>query len=99
LRVFIQDFAVSRICNVWHTDCIASGTLLAALLMRVRIVKVPPASVLEGLDLRPFRLKPAETRNLRSPVANILVAWGYAQPIARRARARPTKTHKSRPKK
>jgi hypothetical protein len=67
--------------------------------MRVRIVKVPPVSVLEGLDLRPYRLKPAETRNLRSPVANILVAWGYAQPVVRRARARPTKTHKPRPRK
>ena len=67
--------------------------------MRVRIVKVPPAYVLEGLDLRPYRLKPAETRDLRSPVADILVAWGYAQPMPRSALARPTKKAKPRSKK
>jgi hypothetical protein len=67
--------------------------------MRVRIVKVPPASVLEGLDLRPYQLKPAETRNLRSPVADILIAWGYAVPVLRPARARPTKTPKPQRKK
>ena len=67
--------------------------------MRVRIVKVPPAYVLEGLDLRPYRLKPAATRNLRSPVADVLIAWGYAEPVLRRVRARPTKKPKSRRKK
>jgi hypothetical protein len=62
--------------------------------MRVRILKAPPASVLEGLDLRPYRLKVGETRELRSPIADILVAWGYAR-LARakltRAPVRPTK--------
>ena len=67
--------------------------------MRVRIVKVPPAYVLEGLDLRPYRLKPAETRNLRSPVADILIAWGYAAPVLRPARPRHTKKAKPRRKK
>ena len=67
--------------------------------MRVRIVKVPPAYVLEGLDLRPYRLKPAETRNLRSPVADILVAWGYAEPVLPPARRRPTKKARPRRKK
>ena len=67
--------------------------------MRVRILKVPPAFVLEGLDLRPYRLQPAETRNLRSPVADILVAWGYAQPVSRPSRARPTKSPGPRRKK
>jgi len=65
--------------------------------MRVRIVKVPPAFMLEGLDLRPFKLRPDETRNLRSPVAEILVAWGYAKPVLRAAR--PTKKPRTRRKK
>ena len=67
--------------------------------MRVRIVKVPPVYVLEGLDLRPYRLKPAVTRNLRSPVADVLIAWGYAEPVPRRVRARPNKKPKSRRRK
>ena len=69
------------------------------LLMRVRIVRVPPASVLEGLDLRPYGLKPAETRNLRSPVADILVAWGYAERAPAPNSSRPTKKPRSRRKK
>jgi hypothetical protein len=68
-------------------------------LMRVRIVKVPPAFVLEGLDLRPYKLRPAETRSLRGPVADILVAWGYAEPVRPPARPRPTKKAKPRRKK
>jgi hypothetical protein len=64
--------------------------------MRVHIVKVPPAFTLEGLDLRPLKLRPDETRNLRSPVAEVLLAWGYAtkcvpspgRPIKKRRRAR-----------
>ena len=47
--------------------------------MRVRIKKVPPASVLEGLDLRPLKLRLDETRDLRSPIADVLIAWGYAE--------------------
>ena len=54
--------------------------------MRVRIVKVPPASMLEGLDLRPLKLRATETRNLGRPVADVLVAWGYAVPVRRPAR-------------
>ena len=57
--------------------------------MNVRIKRVPPASVLEGLDLRPYGLKVGETRDLKDPVAGILVAWGYASPA--HAPVRPTK--------
>ena len=57
--------------------------------MRVRIVKAPPASVLEGLDLRPLKLKVGETRELPRHITGILVAWGYAS--LARAPARPTK--------
>jgi len=54
--------------------------------MRVRIVKVPPASVLEGFDLRPLNLQRDETRNLRGPLAGVLVEWGYARRVLRIAR-------------
>ena len=46
--------------------------------MLVCIVKIPPASVLEGFDLRPFRLRRDEIRELPRPVADVLVEWGYA---------------------
>ncbi len=52
--------------------------------MRVRIVKVPPASILEGLDLRPYQLRAAQTRELARPVADVLVAWGYAERVTTR---------------
>jgi len=60
--------------------------------MRVRILKLPPASKLEGLDMGPLKLRRGETRNLRSPIADVLIDWGYAEPVARPASAvRPTR--------
>ena len=59
--------------------------------MRVRIIKVPPASRLEGLDLRPFKLQRGETRSLKSPVVDVLIDWGYARPIT--TAARPGRKH------
>ena len=60
--------------------------------MLVRIVKVPPASMLEGLDLRPLKLRIDETRNLKTPIADVLISWGYAEKAVRSARtARPSK--------
>ena len=61
--------------------------------MRVRIVKAPQALVLEGWDLRSLKLRPEETRNLKSPIANVLVAWGYAEKL--QSRARPTKKRRA----
>jgi len=54
--------------------------------MLVRIVKVPPSSMLEGLDLRPLKLRRNETRNLKSPIADVLIAWGYAEKAVRAPR-------------
>jgi hypothetical protein len=54
--------------------------------MLVRIVKVPPARMLEGLDLLPFRLRRSEIRELARPVADVLVAWEYAEPFPDRRR-------------
>jgi len=55
-------------------------------LMLVRIVKVPPSSMLEGLDLRPLKLRRGETRNLKTPIADVLISWGYAAKAVRAAR-------------
>ncbi len=63
---------------------LAPHSIVASML--VRIVKVPPARMLEGLDLRPFRLRRAEIRELPRPVADVLVAWDYAEPYADRRR-------------
>ena len=59
--------------------------------MLVRIVKVPPSSMLEGLDLRPLKLRRDETRNLKSPIAEVLIEWGYADKAVRPPRPRPIK--------
>jgi len=74
------------------------GELLGSIFtMRLRIVKLPPASVLEGLDLRPFKLKTGETRELPRAIADILTAWGYAR--APRVSVRPTKKSRAGRKK
>lgn len=54
--------------------------------MLVRIVKVPPARFLEGVDLDPYHLRRSEIRELARPVADVLLAWEYAQPFADRRR-------------
>jgi hypothetical protein len=54
--------------------------------MLVRIVKVPPARFLEGLDLDPYHLRRFEIRELARPVADVLVAWEYAEPFPERRR-------------
>jgi len=88
---FVNLLRIVSELSRWHIDCIPrSGPFWPLNSMRVRIVKVPPASRLEGLDLRPFKLRSGETRNLRSPVADVLVDWGYAEPVL--AAARPTKS-------
>ena len=35
--------------------------------------------MLEGLDLRPYRLRRGEFRELPRPVADVLLDWGYAE--------------------
>jgi hypothetical protein len=59
--------------------------------MRVRILKVPPASKLEGMDLGPLKLRRGETRNLRNPVADVLIDWGYAEPLEGAPAVRPAR--------
>ena len=54
--------------------------------MRVRILKVPPASKLEGLDLSTYDLQLDQTRELKTPVAETLIEWGYACRVVTLAR-------------
>jgi hypothetical protein len=71
--------------------------------MLVRIVKVPPSGILEGLDLRPYKLRRSEIRELARPVADVLLAWDYAELYPDRRRpGRPLiapKKRADRPKK
>jgi hypothetical protein len=48
--------------------------------MRVRIARVPPTEVLEGIDLRPFQLRKGKVYELERQVGKVLMVWGYAQP-------------------
>jgi hypothetical protein len=66
--------------------------------MLVRIVKIPPAGILEGLDLRPLELRRSEIRELARPVADVLLAWEYAELFADRRRpGNPRIAPKKRP--
>ena len=47
--------------------------------MKVRIERVPPTDVLEGIDLRPYQLRKGQVYELERRVGKVLVVWGYAQ--------------------
>jgi hypothetical protein len=49
--------------------------------MKVRILRVPPARILEGVDLGPFQFERGHTYELESDVARVLVVWDYAERI------------------
>jgi hypothetical protein len=49
--------------------------------MKVRIVRVPPARLLEGVDLGPFQFEKGRAYELDSRVARVLVVWEYAERI------------------
>lgn len=70
----------------WGSVALESQLLPHDADMLVRITKVPPAGILEGLDLRPFKLRRSEIRELARPVADVLVAWEYAEPFPDRRR-------------
>jgi hypothetical protein len=59
--------------------------------MRVRVIKAPPARVLEGLDLQPYKLKVGRTCELPRALAGILAAWGYARSAGASSSAGPGK--------
>jgi hypothetical protein len=47
--------------------------------MKVRIERVPPTDVLEGIDLRPYQLRKGQVYELERRVGKVLVVWGYAR--------------------
>jgi hypothetical protein len=49
--------------------------------MKVRVLRVPPSRILEGIDLRPYNLREGGVYDLESPVANVLIVWKYAERV------------------
>jgi ribosomal protein S27AE len=47
--------------------------------MRVRIRRLPPSPILEGVDLRPYTFREGRLYELDPPVAKVLLSWGYAE--------------------
>ena len=47
--------------------------------MRVRIRRIPPSPVLEGVDLRPYSFREGRLYEVDPPVAKVLLSWGYAE--------------------
>jgi len=46
--------------------------------MSVRIRRVPPAGILEGVDLRPYAFEQGHAYDVDPYVARVLVLWDYA---------------------
>jgi len=51
--------------------------------MKVRVLRVPPSRVLEGIDLRPYKLQEGNVYDLEPQVATVLILWKYAEPVNR----------------
>ena len=49
--------------------------------MKIRILRVPPSQVLEGVDLGPYRFDKGHIYELDVRVGTVLVVWGYAERI------------------
>jgi hypothetical protein len=47
--------------------------------MRVRILRAPPARILEGVDLGSYRFEPGGTYEIERRVAEVLIVWNYAE--------------------
>jgi hypothetical protein len=69
-----------------HSDCVRVRThqddrkrSIVYFAMRVRIARVPPTQVLEGIDLRPFQFRKGKVYELEPQVGKMLMVWGYAQ--------------------
>jgi hypothetical protein len=51
--------------------------------LRIRIRRVPPTAFLEGIDLRPFQFRDGYFYDVDKHVAEVLIAWGYADYASR----------------
>jgi hypothetical protein len=47
---------------------------------RIRIRKVPPTALLEGIDLRPYAFQEGDVQLVERRLALTLIVWGYADP-------------------
>ena len=50
--------------------------------MKVRVLRVPPSRALEGIDLRPYKLREGNVYDLEPQVAKVLILWKYAERVA-----------------
>jgi len=51
--------------------------------MKVRVLRVPPSRILEGIDLRPYKLQEGNVYELEPQVATVLILWKYAELVNR----------------
>jgi len=51
--------------------------------MKVRVLRVPPSRALEGIDLRPYKLREGDVYDLEPQVAKVLLVWEYAERVSR----------------
>ena len=49
--------------------------------MKIRILRVPPARTLEGVDLGLYQFEQGRTYDVEPRVAKVLVVWDYAERI------------------
>ncbi len=54
---------------------------------RVRIRRVPPTRVLEGVDVSAYGFRAGQVYELDTRVANVLLAWDYAERADREGRS------------
>jgi hypothetical protein len=59
--------------------------------MEVRVLRVPPSRVLEGIDLRPYKLQEGNLYELEPQVAKVLIVWEYAERVHPGGRKKPKK--------
>ena len=58
--------------------------------MKVRVLRVPPSRALEGIDLRPYKLKEGHVYDLEPEVAKVLLVWKYVERVGgSRSRKKP----------
>jgi hypothetical protein len=57
----------------------------------IRILRPPPTRRLEGIDLRPYFFEPGDICDVDGAVADLLVAWSYAERLHGTAARRTSK--------
>ena len=46
------------------------------------MLRVPPSLALEGIDLRPYKLREGNEYDLEPQVAKVLIVWKYVERVA-----------------